>query len=349
MRVTDYRTGAPGPRVDSEEEALVVLRYNVEEHLRCLFERIAWDSFRETSGEQRQLRDVVEDCAAFSRERSILDPVSTRRRSFALEPFTERNVLTWPVPPAALRRDAASAHATMAELAADLNRRHREEVAHLLRECADFTRTMSGPVTRVSPREEETWWETAAGAALGAVSARAVADALAAGPVQWAAATEWTPGCGVGGDPFTVCGYRWGQLRTEVRLEPAELLARHLAGDAPLVLYRVFVDYGRGIHEIIWPRQTMACCGVDRIVDAANPPLAISGWGRSGAAAVAVARQCLACGSVRYGSWLTARPTGAETAPPLGVVEALDAIPAETLAAGRDEGLHAIAPELPVV
>lgn len=347
MRVTDYRTGAPGLRVGSVEEALVVLRDNVEEHVRRLFEPFALRSFHETSGEQRHLSDIVEGFVPFPYELSILGAVLMRGRRFALEPFTERNVVTWPLAPSALRRDAASADATMAELAADLNRRLREEVAHLLRECADFTRTKQGPATPGSPRGEETWWEAAAGAALGAVDAGAVADALAAGPVQWTAATAWTPGGGVGGDPFTVCGYRWGPLRAEVRLEPAELLARHLAGEAPLVLYRVFVDYGRGIHEIIWPRQTMPCCGVDRIVDAANPPLAISGWGRSGAAAAAVARQCLACGSVRYGSWLTARPTGAE-APPLGVVEALDALPAETLAAGRDEGLHAIAPELPV-
>ena len=347
MRVTDYQTGAAGPRVGSEEEALAVLRHNVEEHVRRLFERIPRGSFAETGGEQRRLSDVVEDCAAFPRKLSILGSVPTRRCRFAFEPFAERNVVTWPLAPSALRRDAASAHATMAELAADLNRRLREEVAHLLRDCGDFTQTKTGSATWDAPREEETWWEAAAGAALGAVDAPAVADALAAGPVQWTAATEWTPGGGVGGDPFTVCGYRWGPLRAEVRLEPAELLARHLSGEAPLVLYRVFVDYGRGIHEIIWPRQTMPCCGVDRIVDATNPPLAITNWGHSGAAAVATSRQCLACGSVRYGSWLTARPTGPEATPPLGVVEALDALPAATLAAGSDEGLHAIAPELP--
>ena len=347
MRVTDFQTGAAGPRVDSEEEALLVLRHNVGELFGRLFEPFARSSFRETSGEQRELSDVVEDCAVLACWMSIADSGPPRRRRFALEPFTERNVWTWPLAPAVLRRDAASAHATMAELAADLNRRLREKVAHLLRECADFTRTKSGSVPWGSPRGEETWWEAAAGAALGAVSACEVSDALAAGPVQWTAATEWTPVGGVGGDPFTVCRYRWGPLRGEVRLEPVELLARHLAGDAPLALYRVFVDYGRGIHEIIWPRQTMPCCGVDRIVDAANPPLAITDWGRAGAAAAATARQCLACGSVRHGSWLTARPMGTEAALPLGVVEALDALPAGTLAAGRDEGLHAIAPELP--
>ena len=348
MRVSICRTGAPGRRIDSEEEALLALSGTVEEHIRCLF-KASW-GFTDRGDEQRSVRDVVKDSTVLGsiilpEERPILGRTRPGGRGFAFDVFTERNVLTWPLSPAELRRDAGSACASGAELAADLNRRLREETAHVVRECAGFGKKKW--VIGEFRWEEETWWESGAGGVLGAVSADDVADAVAAGQVRWTAAADWTPEGGVRGDPFTVCRYRWGPVRAEVRLEPAELLAQHIAGSAPLTLYGVFVDYGHGTHEIIWPRQNIVCCGVDSVIDAASPPVAMTNWGQPGAAAAATARQCLVCGSVRYGSWLTCRPAGPEATLPLGVVEALDALPAETLAAGHRLGLHAIAPELP--
>ena len=348
MRVSICRTGAPGRRIDSEEEALLALGGTVEEHLRCLFRNL-WSHY-DRGDEKRSVRDIVKGCSVLGgiicpEERPILGRATPGGRGFAFDVFTDRNVLTWPLSPAELRRDAGSAHANGAHLAADLNRRLREETAQVVRECADFANERY--VVAESRWEEETWWESGARGALGAVSADDFAEAVAAGPVQWTAVCDWRPEGGVGGDPFTVCRYRWGPARAEVRLEPAELLARHIADSAPLTLYRVFVDYGHGTQEIVWPRQEIACCGVDGLIDSTSPPMAIANWGQPGAAAAATARQCLVCGSVRYGSWLTCRPAGGEATLPLGVVEALDALPAETVAAGRRLGLHAVAPELP--
>ena len=349
MRVTDYRTGAPATRVASDEEAQLVLRDSVEEHFRVLFaETISWASARDGSG--RSGRDIIRGSAVLS---SVISPsrrlwVSKHWRrdpAFSFDSFTAQNLLLWPLTAAELRRDGNLAGAGPADLAAELNRRQRRDAAEALPACADLV-TAARPDE--SHRERHTVWSRfCAASGLGALSVEEVAEAVASGPVRWSATSDWAPAGGVGGDPFTVCRYRWGPAYAEVRLEPAELLARHIAGEAPLALYRVFADYGRGPQEIVWPHQGGACCGRGPAVDAASPPLRITGWGQPGASPVAAARQCLLCGSVRYGSWLTCRAAAAEPAPPLGVVATLDALPAETLAAARDAGPHAVAPELP--
>ena len=349
MRITDYRTGAPGPRVDSEEEALVVLRDDVEEHFHVLFaETISYAHTSDRSG--RSGSDVLRDSAVLSAVISPNRPPRAierpwRGRKFAFDSFAAQNVELWPLSEAELRRDGDWADASLTDLAGELNRRQRREAAEALRECADLA-------SAVKPGESfaETitvWSRFCAASGLGALSVDEIAEAVAAGPVAWGAASEWTPQGGVGGDPFTVCRYRWGPVHAEARLEPAELLARHIAGEAPLTLYRLHVDYGRGPHEIIWPRQHISCCGQDPVVDAASPPLRITDWGQRGAAPVAAARQCLICGSIRYASWLTCRAVDRAAPLPLGIVETLDALPAKTLAAARDAGLHTVAPELP--
>ena len=344
MRVVEYRTGAPGRGIHSDEEALLVLSDSVEDRLRFLFD-YEMLGYRDEENSRRSVGDVVAGTAVLRGavcppKRPDLAPPVGKFHPFTFDPYTARNVLWWPLSPSELRRDPALSYARIAELAARLNRRLREEAAQVLRECAGFVAP--------NPNSDATAWSRfCAAGALGAVSVEEVADAIAGGPVQWTPASEWTPGGGVDGDPFTVCRYRWACLRAQVRLEPAELLARHLAGDADMTLYRVFLDYGCGTQEVIWPRQNMACCGTDRVVDDVRPPLRISNWGRHDAAPRSVGRQCLVCGGVLHGSWLTCWPAGRTTLPH-GVVEALDALPAETLAAGRREGLHAIAPELPV-
>ncbi len=347
MRVTDYRTGAPCRAVDGEEDALVVLRDSVEAHFRVVLNDSFMEVYAQPDAPQRSLRTALAGTdvlggAFYGDER---EGSWRRRREFAFDVFTARNVTSWPVPPSELRRDGDLAYAATAELAARLNRRLREDAAQVFRECAGFVRQRY--VLEADP-DLTLWARFCEHSGLGALSVDEVADAVAAGPVQWTPATGWTSAGGADGDPFMVCRYRWGPLVAAVRLEPAELLARHLAGDAEMALYRVFMDYGDGRVEIIWPHQNVLCCGLDGAFDGARPPMRVNNWRRPGAAPTAESIQCRVCGGVRYGSWLTCRAARRDPTLPLGVVEALDALPAETLTAARDDGLAAVAPELPV-
>ena len=336
MRVISPRSGwlRRDRHVSSEEEArlalaemidpdigLAVCDIGLDEDLRA-FHNGQQGAQRRTLGDAVDGTDLLGDTlAAYHRKTSSRkDPLDRP----ALEWCIAGNPLDWPQGPAALRRDPALAELSVAELAAHLNSRIREEAAELLIRCADYRsahdddRSVSEEVSELIDFE---------------VDFDEFIEALLSGGHCWTPLCDWTPTGGALGDPFTVCRYAWGPLRAAVKLEPAELLGHHLAGDAELALCRsAFGD--RSPHlEVIWPQQSFQCCGRDWV-----PEVWLPFWvdlRRRGQPPDQMVRsrdaQCKLCGAVSEFSWLTCRMVHDEPAR-VGDIERLDAVPEAALA-----------------
>ena len=369
MRIVDFRTGSRECSVSSEEEVRLGLSAIVDSRIRA---GLGYDLSRfvhpddidaiDTGEGFRHRRDEDDDAVRVLKHVAAKTPVlgaavnpppgghRTRRiletlGSWLFEPFTVRNTLDWPVRVAELRSDAALADAGVEELARHLNVRLREDVAAVLRECADYL----DPCRERDGRPSTLWEHFGEDSGLYDLTLAEVTEAVVAGPVTWDAVDQWRAGGGVDGDPFTVCRYAWGPLRASVQLEPRELLELYLRGDVDLRLHRMVADYGEGRTEFIWPEQARACCGQSREFDGSAPPVNITRWGRPGVTLWAAGRRCRVCGAAHYGSLLTCRPADGDAAElPLGVAEPLDALPAETLTAIARDGIDAIAEDLPV-
>ena len=347
MRIIDHTTGRSLHRVGSEEEALLGLAGIAERRLTAAVHALCVCGF--ANGEQGAARRTVADAAAAT---PVLggalfppdgDPIGRRAwdlGSLMLEPFTPRNAAGWPVPLGELRRDPGLAGAPVGELAAQLNARLRADAAAVLAECADYR----------DPDGGQTLWDLVADRCdLPAATLGDVVVALRSGGRCWEALSGWEPAGGADGDPFLVARYRWAGLLASVKLDSHELLARCLAAEADLALYRTVIDAGGGRTEFIWPAQRFVCCGRDwplaggdRIpVWTAQWADRDSRWGRPGALLVAQGVQCMICGAVSYPSWLTRRDVPDHTGP-LAVIEPLDDLPAETLAAAAAHGLAAV-------
>ena len=173
------------------------------------------------------------------------DPIGRRAwdlGSLICEPFTPRNAADWPVPVGELRRNPRLADAPVGELTAQLHARLRADTATVLGECADYRDRDGG----------ETLWDRVRDRCeLPAATLGDVVEALRSGGRCWSALSGWEPAGGVDGDPFLVARYRWAGLLASVKLDAHELLARYLAGEADLTLYRTVIDAGGGRTEFI--------------------------------------------------------------------------------------------------
>ena len=264
-----------------------------------------------------------------------------------LAPFNESNVSDWPLSESELRRDPALAGATVAELAENLNARLRGDLAALVRDCGGFMRPDLHLVL-VPAVVPETVSHRFGDESHGADVSWLEHDAGEAGAPQWETLDEWTPGGGVGGDPYTVCRFRLGDEEARVQLAPAELLAAHLAGDAELALYRTVLNDGEGPTEFIWP-EPRRCCDSD--LRLSDPPLPVQ-LGREAYTPrdvpgyVERPHRCDACGATLVGGVLIRRRLGPGEEAPLGAREALDALPAATLDAIARDGVDSVAWDL---
>ena len=347
MRIIDHTTGRSLHRVGSEEEALLGLAGIAGQRLVSAAHALWVCGFG--NGEQGAARRTVADAAAAT---PVLggalfppgsDPIGRRAwdlGSLICEPFTPRNAADWPVPVGELRRNPRLADAPVGELTAQLHARLRADTATVLGECADYRDRDGG----------ETLWDRVRDRCeLPAATLGDVVEALRSGGRCWSALSGWEPAGGVDGDPFLVARYRWAGLLASVKLDAHELLARYLAGEADLTLYRTVIDAGGGRTEFIWPAQRFVCCGHDwPLAGGDRIPLWTAQWadrdarwGRPGALLLAQGVQCMICGAVSYPSWLTRREVPDDTRP-LAVIEPLDDLPAATLAAAAADGLRAI-------
>ena len=339
MRLDNLRTGEViyGP-TESEDETHHALGGILDAILKDAFMEFVGDDYHDGSG--RSSRAVVDATAVLSRARDSRrlsgEPDAGRDGRFAPRPFydapgfdcyTAANAVQWPLSPAELRARAGFADAGLDALAAHLNAELRREAAHALAQCADFAR--DGGWTA--------WDYFRAYSELRGATLAEVIDAISSGSPPWTALCDWTPAGGALGDPFTVCAYRWGSRQYAAKLDPHELVQRHLAGDADLTLYRGVFDYGDGPHEVIWPHQQFSCCGRSHLLcdEQRWPCRPRRLYHYRPIEILTAATQCPACGAISSGSWLTFRPL--ETADgPLGHVERLDTLPPETLDATQD-------------
>ena len=264
-----------------------------------------------------------------------------------LAPFNESNVPDWPQSESELRRDPALAGATVAELAENLNARLRGDLAALLRDCGGFVRPDLHLVL-VPAVVPETVSHRFGDESHGADVSWLEHDAGEAGAPQWETLDEWTPGGGVGGDPYTVCRFRLGDEEARVQLAPAELLAAHLAGDAELALYRTVLNDGEGPTEFIWP-EPRRCCDSD--LRLSDPPLPVqlgkdAYTPRDVPGYVEIPHRCDACGATLVGGVLIRWRLDPGEDAPLGAREALDALPSATLDAIARDGVDSVAWDL---
>ena len=350
MRVINMRTGESARTVFSEEEARLALAEAIDLPI-CEaafnpglrgYHNGRYGALRHTVG------DAVDESVLL---RAVLmalgGPVQHECDHSVLEWFTASNPLDWPVAPSELRRDAALADASIAELAAHLNRTLRAEAARVLAACADYRCDGDTVGERVC-------------ADFSGVGFDDFAAALVSSERCWTALCAWTPTGGACGDPYTVCRYAWGPVRFAVKLEPHELLRAHLAGHADLTLYRCVIYDGSARREIIWAAERFSCCGRDWAADDQIPCWVdrrdgtltrllpwddrIPYWvdRRFGVRTRLRPRdvQCKLCGAGGAYAWLTCRPVD-DAAEPFGDIERLDALPVASLADATD-WLHAI-------
>ena len=260
-----------------------------------------------------------------------------------LAPFDESNVPEWPQSLAELRRDQMLTGATIAELAAHLNLRLRRDVAALLRDCGVFVRP-DLHLVEVPDMVPETVSRRFRDESHGADVSWLEQDAVEAGGPQWETLDEWTPGGGVGGDPYTVCRFQLGREGARVQLTSAELLAAHLAGDVELAFYRTVLDDGDGPSEFIWP-EPRRCCGAD--LKLSDPPLAVLAGepylDRAGSGFRERALRCEVCRATLVGGVLIHRRLDPGEEAPLGAREPLDELPAATLDAIARDGADSVA------
>ena len=338
MRVINPRRFQPDRHVSSEEEAYLALAEMIDSDICAAATDCALRDYHNgLPGAQRRtvgdavdetlfLRDAVAAYRRWTRDgRERLD-----RPELAW--CTVSNPLDWPQGPAALRQDPALAFASVAELAARANCRLREEAASVLTACADYhaddsDRTVSADVCELDDFE---------------VSFGDFIGALTSGGHCWRPLCDWTPAGGAFGDPFTVCRYAWGPLRVAVKLEPAELLRNHLAGNADLSLNRTLLSDGSACLEVIWPHQRFSCCGHEWVPDPWLPFWVERRnryrWRREPALRSRDA-QCKLCGTVGEFFWLTCR-TVEGGASPLGDIESIDGV-SEAALGGAPEAFHA--------
>ena len=351
MHLDDSRTGELiyGP-TEAEGDTLRALSGIFDEILKDAFMGFVRADYRDGSG--RSSRAVVEATAVLSRVRDSgrlsreSDASSDARitpHPYYDEPgfdcYTAANAADWPRSSAELRAHTGLLEAGLDALAASLNAELRREAADTLAQCADFAR-----------KDGRTAWDSfRANSELRGATLAEVVDAIASGSPRWTARCDWTPSGGALGDPFTVCTYSWGSRQFAAKLDPHELVQRHLAGDAALILYRAILDYGDGPQEVIWPHQQFNCCGRShRLCDEQRWPCRPRRrWDYHSFDILSAATQCPACGAISRGSWLTFRPLESAGGP-LAQVERLDALPPETLAATAD-GLLGVKPGDPIV
>ncbi len=341
MRVVDMNTARTIRRVFSEEEARLALGEVISSHVRAAAINPELCDYH--NGEHGALRHTYNDAVTGSALIGALIAAdaarginrwSTYRRDEPLlvDSCTADYPLDWPLTPSELRRDAALADASIAELAAHLNARLRAEAAQVLITCADYRRDDAEGGT-VAER-------VCANSGFTGLRLGDFADALISSTGCWETHGDWTPPGGAFGDPYTVCGYSWGPLRYTIKLDAHELLGHHLAGNADLTLHRGHLHNGSACLEIIWAAQTFHCCGRDW----ANTSDQIPFWVQHPHTAEALVRsrdvQCKICGAAGDYSWLTCR-TVDDPPGPLGRVEQLAAVPPATLAAAP-EALHAV-------
>ena len=331
MYLADCWTGkAVYEPIEEERDALAVLRGILDATLKNAFARFACTSYIDDSATTN--RDLIEATTVLSRRHhsgrlqheSGSDTSSCPYfEASGFDCYTAANAAEWPLSPSELRTAPGLTDADLQTLAAHLNAELRREAAHTLAQCAEFARDDATTV----------WDDFRSQNGLRGATLPDVVDAITSGAAQWTPLCDWTPSGGALGDPFTVCRYAWGSLRLAVRLEPPELIERHLAGDAPLTLYRGVLDYGDGPQEIIWPHQQFICCGrAHRLCDEARWPCRPESWLRRDTEMLTAATQCPDCGAIGSGSWLTFRPLESAEEP-LAVVGRIDAVPPETLAA----------------
>lgn len=343
MRVINTHTGQIGRRVTDEEEARWALAEKIDRRI-C---EIATDPLLRDfdNGQRGARRRTVADAvgaggllsaalAAADRAHERESTKAQHRVPTALEWCTERNPLDWPATPSQLRADPALRHATLAEMAAYLNARLRDETASALADCADY---------RDSDESED--FGTVAEFVCGefahlqfsectSIDFADFLDALNSSTGCWRSLCDWSPTGGAFDDPYTVCRYAWGSLQFAVKLDKHELLRLHLSGDVTLDLRQSFLDDDSATWEIIWADQRFSCCGRDWAPDlwlpfwvtrSDNPTERLPRLLRSRDA------QCKLCGSNNEFSPLTCREFDA-TAAALGVVERIDVLPPAALA-----------------
>ena len=341
MEISDLRTGELVHTVADEEETLHALGEILDANLRKAFNRFVGRSLCDADG--HHMVAAVGTTSVLRRSRRALDDHKYRREApfqaaSDFDVYTAANATDWPVCPSTLRTDPALAEAGLDVLAAHLNTALRRECAWLVTECADLP----------GARSATAWEDFLDAGRLHGATVEEAADAIASGAANWAPLCDWTPAGGAYGDPFTVCRYTWGPLQFALKLDPHELVQRHLAGDADLALYRGVLDYGNGPQEIIWPHQHFSCCGRNHpLCDEARWPCRPRIWGQSGTEILTAAVQCTACGAISSGSWLTFRPLD-HTEESLARIERLDTIPAGTLAATAN-GLLTVKRGAPIV
>ncbi len=345
MEIIDLRTGRAVGNVTDEEETLHALSELLDRDLRVAFDLLTNRRYSDAAG--RTNSDVIAATTVLSR--ALNDYTALRdctpkptsnvpptgicwgrsERPYRCAPsfdcYTAANATTWPVSPSTLRSTADLADANLDELAEHLNTALRRDAAHVLTECAHFATTGDDATTA--------WDNFATGGDISRVALGDIADAISTGTTPWTPLSDWTPTGGAFGDPYTVCRYTWGNLHCDVKLQPHELVAAHLAGAADLTLYRGILDYGAGPHEIIWPHQHFTCCAnTIALCDQQRWPARPETWGQPDTTICTAANQCSTCGAINRGTWLTFRPTTDTDTPP-GQIERLDAIAPVTLTA----------------